>query len=97
MADLTALEKSAYEQVRETPFTRIHGKPSWIQKETLIKEMEATGINQHVSYPWAGDWGCLAEIQGAQKYLASTGETYLAPARPPQNHAGVLVGNPSQT
>ena len=97
MADLAALEKAAYEQVRETPFTRIHGKPSWSQKEKLIKEMESSGINQRVSYAWAGDWGCLAEIQGAQKYLVSTGEEYLAPARPPVNHPGVLEGNPSQT
>ena len=93
MADLNALEKAAYEQVRETPFTRMHGKPTWIQKETLVKEMEASGINQHVSYPWTGDCGCLAEIQGAPKYLAGTGKTYLAPARPPQNHAR----NPFQT
>jgi hypothetical protein len=62
MVDLNALERVAYKQVQETPFTRIHGKSTWIQKETLVKEMEASGINQHVSYPWAGDWGCLVEI-----------------------------------
>ena len=28
---------------------------------------------------WAGDHGLLAEIDGAEKYLADTGESYVEP------------------
>ena len=66
-------------------------------KRILVNDTEAFGINQHMSHPCPGDWGCLAEIQGAKKYLTGTGETSLPPSQPLQNHTGVLVGNPLQT
>ena len=97
MAEYKTLEKAAYQQVRDSPFTRVHGLPTWLQKQNLIKEMQAAGVDASVSYTWAGDRGLLAEIDGATKYLADTQETYIEPTKPPQNHAGVLVGNPTQT
>jgi hypothetical protein len=97
MAEYKALEKAAYQQVRDSPFTRVQGLPTWLQKQNLVKEMQAAGVDATVSYEWAGDHGLLAEIDGAEKYLADTGELYVAPERPPQNHAGVLTGNPTNT
>ena len=39
--------------------------------------MQATSIEASLSYMWAGNHGLLAEINGAAKYLADTGEAYL--------------------
>ena len=45
-----------------TPFTRIQGLPTWLQKTQLIKEMEDVAMNCDVSYPWAGEFGLLAMV-----------------------------------
>ena len=97
MAEYKTLEKAAYQQVRDSPFTRVHGLPTWLQKQNLIKEMQAAGVDANVSYTWAGDCGLLVKINCATKYLADTQDTYIEPTKPPQNHAGVLVRNPTQT
>ena len=82
MAEYAALETSDYQQVMATPFTQLPGKPAWQQKETLVEEAEDCVIQFHVSYPWADRHGLLAVIQGAAKYLATTGEAYILPERP---------------
>ena len=96
MVKYKTLEKVVYQQVRESPFTRVQGLPTWLQKENLVKENQAISVDANVLYTWAGDHGLFAEIDGAVKYLADTGESYMAPTKPPQNHADILVGNPLQ-
>ena len=59
--------------------------------------MQAAGVDANVLYTWAGDHGLVSEINGAVKYFADTGESYIAPTKPPQNHANILVGNLLQT
>ena len=49
-----------------------------------------------MSYIWAGEHGLLAEIMGAAKYLAKTGEVYVAPVRPPIADPRILGGGLSQ-
>ena len=97
MAEYKTLEKAVYQQVRDSPFTRVQGLPTWLQKQNLVKEMQAAGVGANVSYSWAGDPGLLAEIDGKTKYLADTAELYIKPTKPLQTHASVLVGNSTQT
>ena len=77
MAEYKTLEKAAYQHVQNSSFTRVQRLPSWLQKQNLVKKIQATGINATVLYSWAGDHDLLAEIDGAAKYLADTGELSL--------------------
>ena len=59
--------------------------------KTLQKEMEDAAITCTVSYDWAEDFGLLAEIQGAERYLQittqrGTAQTYVTPVKPPHIH-----------
>ena len=60
------LEKQTYEEIRAKPFKRIHGLPSWRAKEQLVKDCRGPALACRVSYDWAGNYGLLAEIIGAQ-------------------------------
>lgn len=84
------LEKQIYEEIRASPFTRIHGKPTWRAKEKLVREARERAIKQRVSYDWAGQYGLLAEIIGAARYAADnpTLPPYVPPVQPP--HSPVL-------
>ena len=64
------------------------------RNRTQSKKAQAACIEVNVSYAWAGDHGLLAVIDGAAKDLADTGQTYIAPTKLPQNHPGILAGNP---
>ena len=94
MAEYATLKTSTYEQVTAAPFTRIPGKPSWRQKGTLVEEAEDLAMLFHVSYPWANGHGLLAVIQGAVKYLATSGENYVQPDRPENQHPEIFVTIP---
>ena len=94
MAEYAALETSTYEQVTAAPFTRIPGKPSWQQKETLVEEAEDLTMLFRVSYPWANGHGLLAVIQGAKNYLATSGKNYVQPDRPENQHPDIFVTIP---
>ena len=37
------LKKQVYDKIRAAPFTRIHGLPSWQDKEKLVKECQKHG------------------------------------------------------
>ena len=39
-------------------------------------------LEMEVSYDWSDGYGLLAEVQGAAKYLVTTGLAYVAPVRP---------------
>ena len=45
----------------------------------------------HVSYPWANGHGLLAVIQGAEKYLVTSGKNYVQPDRPENQHPYICV------
>ena len=82
--DYETIRTSTHAAVIATPFTRVAGQPTFEQKEKFLVEAETLAINFTVSYPWAGKHGLLAEVLGAAKYHAKTGEVYVAPVRPPR-------------
>jgi hypothetical protein len=96
MAEYVTLENSTYEKVIAEPYTRIQGKPTWLQTTQLVAELEAQAMMCDVSYDWAGDNGLLAVIEGAAKYLARTGENYIEPVRPGAQHPNILGGTAAQ-
>ena len=91
MVEYNTLEKAAYQQMWDSPFTRVQGLASWLQKHNLVKKMQVADVDANMSYTWAGDHGLLADIDGAAKYLSNIGESYISPMKPPQNHADILV------
>ena len=92
MVELSTIEKTTRNAVVETPFTRIQGLPTWLQKTRLKEEMEEAAMSCDVSYPWAGDYGLLALIDGPVKYLARTGLNYVEPVKPTPQHPTINVG-----
>ena len=81
-------ETTAWEAVRATPFTRIHGRPTRRDYETL-KEEAATLASQveDITYAWSRDmhdnYGLLADIIGTDEYYDLTGiDTYAPPGEP---------------
>ena len=94
--DYETIRTSTHAKVVATGFTKINGQPTFEQKENFLAEAEALAINFVVSYIWAGEHGLLAEIFGAAKYLAKTGEVYVAPVRPPIADPRILGGGLSQ-
>ena len=94
--DYETIRTSTHAKVVATGFTRVVGQPTFEQKENFLAEAEALAINFVVSYIWAGEHGLLAEIMGAAKYLAKTGEVYVAPVRPPIADPRILGGGLSQ-
>ena len=91
-----ALEKSIYETIRIKPFTSIPTKLTWAQKELLVEEAEQIGLEMNVSYTWAKDYGLLAKIHGAAKYLLNTGHNYVAPTQPPDMDPDMLIPGKTQ-
>ena len=87
------LEKQIYEDVRAEPYTRIHGRPSWSDKERLIKESKVHALRNKVSYDWSGQYGLLAEIIGAARYAIENPllPGYVAPVQPA--NSPTLAGN----
>jgi hypothetical protein len=92
MVELSTIEKTTRNAVVESPFTRIQGLPTWLQKTRLIEEMEEAAMACDVSYPWAGDYGLLALIDGPVKYLARTGLIYVEPVKPTPQHPTINIG-----
>ena len=96
MAEYVALEKSIYKTIRSKPFTSIPTKPTWAQKELLVEEAEHLGLEMNVLYTWAKDYGLLAEIHGAAKYLSNTGHNYVTPSQPPDMDPDMLIPGKTQ-
>ena len=94
MTEYSTLEASTCTQVTAQPFTRLPGKPSWRQKETLITEASEIAMEMHVSYPWADKNGLMAVVHGAEKYLADIGLDYVQPVRPQHPHPEIFVTVP---
>jgi hypothetical protein len=64
-----ALEKSAFDTIRDKMFTRIVGKkPTCRQAKHLVVEMLQAVINFGVLYDWADKFGYLTSIVDRTKY-----------------------------
>ena len=89
------LEKQVYEEVRAEPYTRIHGRPSWRDKERLIKESKVHALRNKVSYDWSGQYGLLPEIIGAARFALENPmlPAYVTPVQPANSPA--IAGNAS--
>ena len=81
---------TAFENVRATPFTRIHGRPSQSDYE-ILKQEAATIVSkvEDITYAWSRDsttadeYGLLAEILGVDEYDHLTGiSTYVEETEP---------------
>ena len=98
MSSFCELEASTYAKLREKPFTRIQGKPSWKQMKTLQKEMEDASMTCVMAYDWAEDYGLLAEIQGAERYLQvmtqrGIAQMYVPPIKPQHSHPEIQANS----
>ena len=89
------LEKQVYDDIRAEPYTRIHGRPSWRDKERLIKESKVHALRNKVSYDWSGRFGLLPEIIGAARYGLENPllPGYVAPVQPA--NSATIAGNAS--
>ena len=94
MAEYNTLKETIRASVIARPFTRIPGKPSWEEKENLLEEAEEMALEMEVSYDWSDGYGLLAEVQGAAKYLVTTGLAYVEPVRPDVNYARIIAQPP---
>ena len=61
-----------------------------------MEEAEQIGLDMSVSYPWAKDFGLLAKISGAAKYLLDTGHNYVAPTQSPDMDPDMLIPGKTQ-
>lgn len=75
-------EQSAYEQVRLKPFTKIHGRPSRLDRNVLREELCATASEVDMPFDESGDYGLLGEIMEADEYTTITGLTYFPLEKP---------------
>ena len=81
-------EATAYEGVRSHPFTRIHGRPTSNDFDTLKEEASMLACEvEDINYPWSisatEEFGLLADIIGAAEYDIMTGiSTYAEPIKP---------------
>ena len=96
MAKYVALEKEVYDTIRAKPFTKIPSKPTWAQKEVMLEEASQIALECNVPHGWAGNYGLLAEIEGAAQYLTTTGETYVIPTKPNDIVPEILVNGTTQ-
>ena len=88
-----AAENTAFDQVRTTPFTRIHGCPSRSDYETLKQEAAAIASKvEDITYDWSRDaatgneYGLLAEILGPAEYDHQTNISTYTSKRPSRTH-----------
>ena len=76
-----SIEAEAFEAVRATPFTKLHGRPSRNDYETLKKEASDLASElEDITYEWTRsptgeEYGLLAEIIGEDKYQHLTNLT----------------------
>ena len=75
-------EQAAYEQVRLKPFTKIHGRPSRLDRNTLREELCILASEVDLPFAESGDFGLLGEIMDDDEYTTVTGLVYAAPTKP---------------
>ena len=96
MATYHDLEDTVYKWVRDRPFTRILGKPTWAQVEKVRQDLCNLALEVEVSYDWAGEYGLLGVIMGAVKYHSETGLNMIDPTKPPNTHAVIATASTAQ-
>ena len=67
-----AAQKTVNDGVRATPFTRYPGRPTRAIYKKLLQEAREAACEVTSGYEWSGDYGHLAIVVGAVKYLAIT-------------------------
>ena len=83
--------RNAYQAVKARLFTRVCGRPTWETKEHFLEEARETAmIFDQVTYDWCGEYGLLAEIEGATRYKTLTGLDYTAPVKPPPQDPDIV-------
>jgi hypothetical protein len=81
-------ETTAFDAVCATPFTRVHGRPTRKNYETLKNKASALASEvKDITYAWSSDvtadYGLLADIIGVDSYDKLTGiDTYVVPTEP---------------
>ena len=86
---------TAYKSVRSHPFTRIHGRPTRSNFNTLKEEASMLACEvEDINYPWSksasGKYGLLADIIGGAEYDHLTGiSTYAKPIEPAAYNATI--------
>ncbi len=81
-------ETTAYESVRANPLTRVHGRPTRTDYNTLKTDACALASEvEDIAYAWSksatDDYGLLGDILGVDEYDDLTGiDTYMVPAEP---------------
>ena len=83
-----SIEAEAFEAVRATPFTKIHGRPTRNDYETLKKEvLDLASELEDITYDWTRsptgkEYGLLAEIIGKDEYQHLTNLTWVQETEP---------------
>jgi hypothetical protein len=82
------VKTTAFDAVRATPFTRVHGRPTRKDYEILKEDASALASEvEDITYPWTKDamtnYGLLTDILGFDNYYELTGiDTYAIPNEP---------------
>ena len=93
MATYHDLEDTVYKWMRDRPFTRVMGKPTWAQVEKVHQDLCDLALEFEVSCDWADEYGLLGVIIGAPKYHSETGLNMIDPINPPNTHAGIAAAS----
>ena len=79
---------TALESIHASSFTRVHGRPTCRNYETLTEEASALASEvEDITYAWSknatDDYGLLADILGANEYNELTNiDSYTIPLKP---------------
>ena len=98
-------ETTAFENVRATPFTRIHGRPSRSDYEILKQEAATIASEvEEITYDWSRDattgdeYGLLGDILGVDDYDHQTGiDTYVEETEPDTYDGTINDTTPTHT
>jgi hypothetical protein len=97
-------EMTSYDTVRTTPFTRIHGRPTRHDYESLKKEASdlANKVN-NITFAWSCDqatgeeYGLLAEIIGDVEYTHLTNLNWAQEMEPAKYDSAITAATATHT
>ena len=92
MASHHALENTVFDQVRNRPCTRIHGRPTYEHFRTLGRKCHESAFEIDVGYPWCDDLGLNPLIEGAAAHLRDTNKIFAEPTQLPNVDLRILPG-----
>jgi hypothetical protein len=96
-------ETTAFESVRATPFTRVHGRPIQCNYKILKEEACALASKvEDITYPWSknatNNYRLLANILGVNEYNNLTNiATYTIPHEPASYDPNITNATPTHT